>query len=110
MVKQMIFNKVESTRAVRSNVNQRRVLALTNLRETFIEKNEIRRQEWNEMKWNEMKLQMRKFLRRRRKKTFYLFQKKREERLSFQIESFNQNNLFLMNILAESAVFYVINS
>jgi len=56
-----------------------------------------------------MKLQMRKFL-RRRKKTFYLFQKKREERLSFQIESFNQKNLFLMNILAESAVFYVINS
>ncbi len=45
MVKQMIFSKVESTRAVRSNVNQARVLALTNLRETFIEKNEIRRQE-----------------------------------------------------------------
>ncbi len=38
MVKQMFFSKVESTRADRSNVNQTRVLALTNLRETFIEK------------------------------------------------------------------------
>ncbi len=109
MAIQTFFSKVESTRAARSNVYQTRVLALTNLRETFIEKNEIRRQEWNEMKWNEMKLQMRKFL-RRRKKTFYLFQKKREERLSFQIESFNQKNLYLKNILAESAIFYVINS